>query len=364
LDNQQEHTDFLYIISDDGKEKRMFGKIDYDLKPIAQEHIWKGVLESGTSWAYPKMNSYKEKLRDCFKDYGRYKSQAKKLAPYVLEKLNEKKLWNKFSDSISSRPVEKKVQDLTNISFCIPTNGSRTEITKKLIKSIEKQAWAERKYEIILCGNTETFTGIENIKLIDKKQEALNRKVALLRNEAAKASLYENIVFCDDDIILSENWLESMTEHSKTNAWNVISNKILLPDGTRYWDRAILNPHVMVDYDHPEQDSNLYQTSCFFMVKKQVFDQVKWDETKLVYADREGGIPEDVQYSLDLVKNSYNISFNKNALVWHCDDSYTEYTANNISICLKKDIITKETGRNFFLDRNEDYEKMLGAYNV
>jgi glycosyltransferase involved in cell wall biosynthesis len=98
------HTDFLYIKKNDEK-KRMFGKIDYELKPISQEHVWQGVLEAGTSWAYPKTSSYKEKLRDCFKDYGRYKSQAKSLMPYVRDMMNEEKLFNLFSNIVDNNYV-------------------------------------------------------------------------------------------------------------------------------------------------------------------------------------------------------------------------------------------------------------------
>ena len=89
------HTDFLYMPDGDDK-KRMFGKIDYELKPIDQAHVWQGVLEAGTQWAYPKMVSYKEKLRDCYKDYGRYKSQAKKLAPWIKQNFEQDILQTKF----------------------------------------------------------------------------------------------------------------------------------------------------------------------------------------------------------------------------------------------------------------------------
>lgn len=89
------HTDFLYI-PDGNDKKRMFGKIDYELKQIDQAHVWQGVLEAGTQWAYPKMVSYKEKLRDCYKDYGRYKSQAKKLCSWVKENFEQDKLHAKF----------------------------------------------------------------------------------------------------------------------------------------------------------------------------------------------------------------------------------------------------------------------------
>lgn len=89
------HTDFLYM-PDEKNKKRMFGKIDFDLKPISKEHVWAGVLEEGTQWAFPKMASYKDRLRDCYKDYGRYKSQAKKLSSWIKTEFEQKKLNDKF----------------------------------------------------------------------------------------------------------------------------------------------------------------------------------------------------------------------------------------------------------------------------
>lgn len=93
------HTDFLYLPDGDDK-KRMFGKIDYELKPVSKEHVWKGVIEEGTQWAYPKQISYRDRLRDCYKDYGRYKSQAKKLAPWVKEKFSQQYLHDKMSKAL------------------------------------------------------------------------------------------------------------------------------------------------------------------------------------------------------------------------------------------------------------------------
>ena len=78
-DNQNNQDQELML------EINKIGKIDYDLKPIDKAHVWKGVLEENTMWAYPKMNSYKEKMRELYKDYSRFKSQAKKLSPWVKE---------------------------------------------------------------------------------------------------------------------------------------------------------------------------------------------------------------------------------------------------------------------------------------
>jgi len=169
---------------------------------------------------------------------------------------------------------------------------------------------------------------------------------------------YENIVFCDDDVVLSKDWLENTLEYSKNNTWEVLSNKVLCPDGSRYWDRATLNPHQLVDYDTSEYTYSLYQSSAFFMVRKYVFESVKWDETKLVFADKEGSIPEDVQYSIDLVKNCFYFKFNKSATVWHNDETYTQFQ----NLTLKKDLIKEKTGVSFFPFNVEEFDSCLELY--
>ena len=81
-----------------------------------------------------------------------------------------------------------------------------------------------------------------------------------------------------------------------------------------------------------------------------------------MYADREGQMPEDVKYSLDLILRNYSLSFDKENLVWHNDDSYTEFVNNNIAICLKKDIITKNVGVSYFIPQREEFKNLVGSY--
>jgi hypothetical protein len=98
------HLDFLYKPTKDKKgktkSKAHFAKIDYDLQPIPQDAVWDGVLQRDSMWAYPKQGSYKMKLRDVYKDYGRYKSQAKLLQSWVCEEFEEQKQLNLLADSI------------------------------------------------------------------------------------------------------------------------------------------------------------------------------------------------------------------------------------------------------------------------
>jgi hypothetical protein len=355
------HLDFLTMPDEQGKDKKMFGKVDYELKEIAQEHVWNGVLEAGTKWAYPKPNSLKMRMREVFKDYPRFKSWAKKLAKYNKEKFTDTNVYNSFLKASNLYKESKKLkpQPIDGISLCIPTNAKRSETTRKTISSIKKQNWKNIPFEIILCGDVESYKDIEGVTLIDKKEDCHNRKVSALRNTSAEASKYNNIVFCDDDVVLTDQWLENITKYSEENGWEVLGNKIQSPDGTRYWDRATITPHILVSYDHPSNDTSLYQTSTFFMVRKETFKKCKWDETKLVYADREGGTPEDLQYSLDLIKGGFELSFCKDALVWHADDKYTEYYTSNFSQTLTKDILKEKLNYEFFLPHDEDFKKLI-----
>jgi glycosyltransferase involved in cell wall biosynthesis len=76
------HLDFLVMPNEQDKPKKMFAAVDYELKPIADQHVWDGVLQKGTLWAYPVHSSLKLKMREVYKDLGRFQNWAKKLAAH------------------------------------------------------------------------------------------------------------------------------------------------------------------------------------------------------------------------------------------------------------------------------------------
>ena len=95
------HLDFL-TVEDKKEAKKMFAKIDYQIKPIQPHHVWQGVMENGCSWAYPSDASIRTRMREVMKDYGRFKSWSKKLAAYNKEKFSEEKVENKFFSCLES----------------------------------------------------------------------------------------------------------------------------------------------------------------------------------------------------------------------------------------------------------------------
>ena len=99
------HVDFLYKPTKNkkGKEKLKphFARIDFDLNKVPDSAVWDGVIQKDALWAYPQQGSYKMKLREVYKDYSRFKSQAKKLKKWILAEFEEKKQYEKFKNSIS-----------------------------------------------------------------------------------------------------------------------------------------------------------------------------------------------------------------------------------------------------------------------
>jgi glycosyltransferase involved in cell wall biosynthesis/GT2 family glycosyltransferase len=354
------HTDFMYCENKEGKVKPHFARVDFTLQPVQPEAVWNGVIEKDTMWAFPVGNSAKTQMRAVYKDHDRYRGQAKRLAAHIEKEFASDKIYEQFVNEIVGKS-NVKPQDFDGVSFCIPTNGKRPEKTELTIKSIKAQT--EKPVEIILCGDIDNFKHIEGVTLIDRKEEAHSRKVALLRNKAAEVAKYDVIAWCDDDIVLDKEWMKDTINYSLQNGWEVLGNKVYSPDGTRYWDRSSLQPHRLVDYTHPNYDKTLYQSSAFFLIRKSVFGTTKWNEDRLVYADREGQVPEDVQYSFDLINNKYKLDFNEASLVWHNDETYTEFSTGAASLTMKKDLLTKQFNINFFLPEDDSFSELVGNFN-
>lgn len=96
--------DFLNMptVNKNGKEKikAMCAKVDHELKPVGQDAVWDGVIDKHSSWAYPSYASYRNKLRDVYKDHNRFKSQAKKLQDWVLNNFDASQKYEEFVSCI------------------------------------------------------------------------------------------------------------------------------------------------------------------------------------------------------------------------------------------------------------------------
>jgi hypothetical protein len=292
-------------------------------------------------------------------EYPRLKARAVKHGKWIRENFKNNLVHENFNYSLGIFNKLKKIEikEVDGISFCISTNGLNKDKTYKTIASIKKSAKNINfsNFEIRIAGNIDNFLNIKDVKLIESRYEADNGLLSRLRNNCAENCIYENIVFLDDDIVLEDEWVENFINFSKKNAWEILGNKILLPNGDRYWDRATFIPHTMVDYDHSSCDTSLYQTGCFWVIRKYVFEKDKWNEKIGFYEERNGKINEDVEYSIRLIKKGYNLIFDKENTVWHLDGRYYQtFLPDGRDVCLKNEVESTFSIKDFsYLEKDE-----------
>ena len=103
------HVDFLNmpVIDKKGKVKKksMFAKVDYVLAPVQDQAVWDGVVQRDSKWAYADQGSFKIRMREVFKDHGRFKKQATQLKKYLNENLTSKNQNEKICSLISEFEV-------------------------------------------------------------------------------------------------------------------------------------------------------------------------------------------------------------------------------------------------------------------
>ena len=209
------------------------------------------------------------------------------------------------------------------LSFCIVTEGKRIKKTKLCIESIYKNLAGQNNYEIIVVGNNISKLAGKKIKLVEMFDSS--NLIGKKRNLGVQKSNGDIIIHCDDDIILDIDWFEKFKQFNKKNKdWLICSNKILLPSGNRFWDRAIIYPnHKMVPYDYLSNEAVFYQTGGFSISKIDLFSKVSWADEIPYYATEAGfKYNEDIDFSLKLKDLNINIDFDSNNKVWHFDYKY------------------------------------------
>ena len=110
------YVDFLHMPVKNKKNKLrnkgMYASVDYTLGPVPEHAIWDGVIVKDSLWCYPEQGSFKIKLREVYKDYGRFAKQAKQLQSYLKENLSETKQNRKMADAILQTIKEKELANI------------------------------------------------------------------------------------------------------------------------------------------------------------------------------------------------------------------------------------------------------------
>lgn len=98
------YKEFLYADKPDknGKNKLRpyFQRVNFELKQLEPQHFMPGLLQPGMFWAYPMENDFKRKIREIYKDYGRFKKQAVELKDWIQNRFTMEQTIKKYQYSI------------------------------------------------------------------------------------------------------------------------------------------------------------------------------------------------------------------------------------------------------------------------
>jgi hypothetical protein len=218
------------------------------------------------------------------------------------------------------------------ISYIIITNGKKPDLLKFQIQSIRASSIPSVESEIIVCGDLEGVDCIDmhEVSFIPAEDAAKNGQLGLMRNLACQQAKYSNLVISDDDMIFPEDWQKKFVEADQN--FDIMTTKVQLPDGTRFWDKACyqspVRGHVILNYD--EEDDFLYMSGGqSWIMKKYVFEKVQWDPDLKIYKMsnlrdyEQGKHNEDTDFSLRCRNAGFSIKHNPHMKVLHYDPTYT-----------------------------------------
>ena len=100
--NWSGHLDFLRIPVETRTGKKIikshFLKVDYDIKPVDQQHLMPGLITEGCEWAYPKEKSFKKNLRFIRKNKETIREDTENLVVYLTSKFDLREIKNRYKE--------------------------------------------------------------------------------------------------------------------------------------------------------------------------------------------------------------------------------------------------------------------------
>lgn len=204
---------------------------------------------------------------------------------------------------------------LAGYSFCIITNGKRPAKLRREIESI--RALGIPAFEIIVGGELPRDFSTQGLRVVPLPEAARAGRVSAMRNRLTEAARFDRLVVADDDLLFHGDFYAGLLAYG--DDFEVLSVRILNPDGTRFWDWATYGGprgHCLLDYG--ETDPFVYLTGGLGVMKAHIADRVKWDEALGYYQ------LEDVEFSGRLRRAGIAIRFCPYSTVTHDDDRYSQ----------------------------------------
>ena len=168
-----------------GKEKKLFARIEYDLKQVQKSAVWKDIITAESRWAFPKEISYKSQISKVYKNYGMYKKWSEALRKQIIEQHNLDDILDEYSMSIfgnTPSALDKTVEEYKKEALNIKNIKDRAKFAKTVVskdfsqtEKIEflKDLFKGEKAYVLSCGPTLTDHEPEKIKSLLKNNIAV-----------------------------------------------------------------------------------------------------------------------------------------------------------------------------------------------
>ncbi len=99
----------LDILQHNGK--KYFTSVDYSLRPVQEQAVWKGVIEEDAMWAFADQGSYKMALRYVSKNLALVREQSDELKKLVLNKFSNSNLYELFCSHFYDEEEHKQLEE-------------------------------------------------------------------------------------------------------------------------------------------------------------------------------------------------------------------------------------------------------------
>jgi glycosyltransferase involved in cell wall biosynthesis len=173
-----------------GKAKKLFARIDYDLKQVAKNAVWKDIITEESKWAYPSESSCKVQMRKVFSNYGMYKKWASILKQEInnnhklddiLDKYNTSIFGNFVSNSIDVESLRSQAMDLSDVkdrAKFAKSVVSNSEMSQKDKLDFLKGLFRGETAYLVSCGPTLTDHDPDKIRDLLSKNFGISIKQA------------------------------------------------------------------------------------------------------------------------------------------------------------------------------------------
>ncbi|MBA7507792.1 Undecaprenyl-phosphate 4-deoxy-4-formamido-L-arabinose transferase [subsurface metagenome] len=257
---------------------------------------------------------------------------------------------------ISEQKKGMQVSEEMLVSVVVPTYN-RKELLKRCLRSLFKQSYPTKSYEIIVVDDgssdgthkflKEKEKEIQNLRAFRQK----NKGCAAARNLGVKNARGEVILFTDDDCVVPRNWINQHLKHyGEKNVAGV--GGTLWPKEMNWIEEFKIAEYLdeftqLMEVTDPKMGKGLATCNCSY--RKKVFERIgPFDENFLTGSDPE--------FSKRVLSNGYPLIKDPSIKVYHLRiDSFGSILKTRFK--RSQGILLERRKHGRFQDKNHEYVK-------